>query len=222
MPLPASPVKHTKKWNQDVHKQKKERSEGIVRGLTEATPTAPEQDTKRRVLFILRGVPGAGKTQVARVLLERLGTQAFRANLDDYAPANELKRFEELISRAMEYQYVVGELYSGRDHTSDPAGWVDKFKNDYDIHSFVLDISEERGYLNACDSRHTSHSPPSRSDYSSRYRRFYEWQRQNLFASRAGVPEHRIDAENCDWERIAVEVLKIGLSFGAQSPEGQG
>jgi hypothetical protein len=137
-------------------------------------------------------------------------------DLDRYAPDEERPKFKEKIKQALRHRVVIGELYSGRDHTSDPAKWVEKFKAEYEIHSFVLNVSEELGYKNACDSRHTSHSPPSKEDYSMRYRRFYEWQRQSLFATRAGICEHDIDAEDGDWERVAVEVLEIGL--GSQSP----
>lgn len=162
-----------------------------------------------RYLIILRGVPGAGKTQVAKVILGRIGEKAVRWNLDDYAPDPEQGAFDAKIKQMVGKTYIVGELYSGRKHTSDPTYWIDHFKGGYSITSFVLQVSEPKGYANACDSRHTSWHPETRTVYDNSYNRFQEHLKNNTFASKAGIKEVFIDAEDGNWERLASEVLKL-------------
>ena len=156
-------------------------------------------------------MPGAGKTQVALVILRKLGEEAFRADLDSFAPENEETAFNALIEDALKWKYVVGELYSGKRHSSEPASWVDKFRETYRIHSFVLKVSEFKGYANCSDARHTSWNPATYEEYHQAYEKFWGRQMQDLFASRAAVPERVIDAEDGNYERVATEVMRIGF-----------
>lgn len=157
-------------------------------------------------LIILRGVPGAGKSMVARTLQRKLGGGTWILDLDKYAPDDETEKFEEALKEAANHEVVIGELQSGRWHTTDAGRWVSVFKG-YELRSFVLDVSEAKGYANSCDPRDCTYNPPSRTAYEQTYARFYSRVESDLFAKGAMAEEKRIDAEDGNWERIASEVL---------------
>ena len=164
-----------------------------------------------KTLVILRGVPGAGKSMVARELQRKVGGDTWIIDLDKYAPDDEKEKFEMALKEALNHQVVIGELQSGRWHTTDAGRWVSMF-GDYKLHSFVLDLSEERGYANSCNPRHGTYNPPSRTAYGRLYAEFYSRVKSDLFAKGARVKEKRINAEDGDWERISSEILsEIGL-----------
>ena len=168
-----------------------------------------KQQRSEKNLIILRGVPASGKTQVSSILREKIGEDAVRLDLDKYAPEWETNSFEKMIDNALDYYYVIGELFSGRWHTTEPLRWISKFKSaGYTITSFVLNVSLDKGYENCCDPRHTSWRPNNIEDYKSRYIKFYDRQEKNIFASKAGLNEEiQIDAEDCNWIRIATKIL---------------
>ena len=157
-------------------------------------------------LIILRGVPGAGKSMVARALQRKLGGDGWIIDLDKYAPDNETEKFEAALKEAAGHEVVIGELQSGRWHTTDAGRWVSMFK-DYELHSFVLDVSEAKGYANSSDPRHGTYNPPSRAAYEQTYTKFYSRVESDLFAKGAQLKEKKIDAEDGDWERISSEIL---------------
>lgn len=186
-----------------------ERAQAIRAVAAEIDTLSREASRLDRHLILLRGVPGAGKAQVGKIVKSRLVGEAIRLNLDDFAPEPETNQFDEALNQALDFRYVIGELYSGRWHTSDPARWVVKFRNNYQIHSFILHVSLQKGYANCRDERHGSYHPRSLAEYAEqKYNRFYAEDAFTRFAARAGADhEIRIDAEDNDWERIADEVL---------------
>jgi len=89
------------------------------------------------ILIILRGPIGSGKSEVGQYLREKLKGSA---KLDFDINANrEVSSLDEVLGK----EYVVGELYDGGSHTTDPQ-WINKFKErGYDILSVILDTKIE-------------------------------------------------------------------------------
>ena len=145
---------------------------------------------------------------VARALQRKLGGDGWILDLDKYAPDNEAEKFEAALKEATGHEVVIGELQSGRWHTTDAGRWVSVFR-DYELHSFVLDVSEAKGYANSCDPRHGTYNPPSRTAYEQTYAKFYSRVESDMFAKGAKLEEKRIDAEDGNWERISSEILSI-------------
>ena len=161
-----------------------------------------------KLLIILRGVPGSGKSQVALNLdqiFQKKGKKTFRLDLDKFAPLAEQTQFIAYIDQALKADYVIAEMFSGLSHSSEPDQWLTKFREaGFQIHSFVLEVSMEKGYENCSDARHSSYSAPSLSEYKDKWNRFRDKEKLSPFVIRARLQkELSINAQNGDYQAIA-------------------
>jgi hypothetical protein len=162
-----------------------------------------------RHMIILRGVPGSGKTQIALSIVRKLSDEGVRKDLGAFAPDNEQPQFEALIEDALNYRYVVVELYSGKKHSSEPLLWLGKFKEMYVIRSFVLSVSEQKGFSRCSEPRHTSWNDPTPEQYHEAYQKFASRQDRKEFTSKTGLIETVVETEDGDWERISSQILEL-------------
>lgn len=94
------------------------------------------------ILIILRGPAGSGKSEVCEGLKDRIkehkSIDSCFLNLDQTNP----EIFKSNMKEALECKYVIGEMFSGNGHTTNPEPWINRFKNKkYDIFSFILKAS---------------------------------------------------------------------------------
>jgi len=73
-------------------------------------------------LIILRGPPGVGKTTVSRHIIKRLGP-----NKTDILYLDKIEGFDLNVQKALDSEYVIGELFFGDSHTTRPEQWLNKF-----------------------------------------------------------------------------------------------
>jgi tRNA uridine 5-carbamoylmethylation protein Kti12 len=91
-----------------------------------------------RILLILRGPPGSGKSEVRKSLKTTLGMDNELLDLDQVIP----EKFEDNLNQALKHDFVVGEMHYGNGHTTDPELWINRFKEKkYKILSIVLQVS---------------------------------------------------------------------------------
>lgn len=84
---------------------------------------------------------GSRKSTIGKYLRKKLG-DSYRMDLDRKAD-NEIELLDEVLVR----DNVVGEMYDGGSHTTDPS-WINKFKEKgYNILSVILNANLET-YLN--------------------------------------------------------------------------
>lgn len=154
-----------------------------------------------RLLIVLRGVTGVGKSCTAKALVEYLGRdKTTRLNMDQILP----EPLERNILSALRSERVIAEIYSGRQNLANPILWITRFKEaGYIAISIRLDISLEAGRTR-CLKR-----DPDRRNYDQLYHRFYHDLKFTEFPDRAKVEEFSIDVENKDTKAICGEVLKL-------------
>jgi tRNA uridine 5-carbamoylmethylation protein Kti12 len=159
-------------------------------------------------LIILRGPAGSGKSALRDSIRVRLGiaNTAF-LNLDEITPQD----FDCNLDESLKSEQVIGEMYSGNSHTTDPH-WIQRFKaNNYTILSVILRCS-----LECCIQRvrtRTVH-PISPEIMTSLYNQFYQ-ELQNIFSFKADVEEICVDTEHKSIDEssnIILRHLKLNTS----------
>lgn len=70
-------------------------------------------------LIIIRGPPGIGKTTIANTLIAKLDN-AFLLRLDEIR----IDLFQAYLTCAMKYENVIGEMFFGNSHTTNPSEWL--------------------------------------------------------------------------------------------------
>jgi len=91
-----------------------------------------------RVLIILRGPPGSGKSEVATALKESAGRSNYELLDLDQIIEN---KFESNMVVALDKEFVVGEMHFGDGHTTEPEMWIRRFREkDYKMLSVVLKV----------------------------------------------------------------------------------
>jgi thymidylate kinase len=96
------------------------------------------------ILVILRGPAGAGKTSISEGLKDKIKYEKSIENEDIYLlNLDETKDiFETYMVKALNTKYVIGEMFSGNEHTTNPKIWINRFKQkNYSIFSFILKAS---------------------------------------------------------------------------------
>jgi tRNA uridine 5-carbamoylmethylation protein Kti12 len=164
------------------------------------------------LLIILRGPAAAGKTSIKNNLLRRLGEDAAFLHLDIIESRDNplsTANFQKMYANALKHKNVVGEMYFGDSHTTDPK-WLDEFrKRGYCIVSIVLGVSFDTSYQRWKADPTRNHDEDIRKDYD----KFIERQKVNVFGQAAKLEEIKIDTEGktidqiCD--EIMIEVRKI-------------
>ena len=77
-----------------------------------------------RVLIILRGPPGSGKSEVAKALKESAGNSNYELlDLDQTIE----DKFESNMVVALDKEFVVGEMHFG-DGMTEPEMWIRRFR----------------------------------------------------------------------------------------------
>jgi broad-specificity NMP kinase len=156
-----------------------------------------------KLLIILRGPTGVGKTKISNILRIRLGIEkTFLLNLDQVNPLE----FNQSLQEAVKHDNVIGEMYYGNSHTTTPQEWLSHFNN-YRKISIVLSASKETCYkrLNLPDREWKI------SDFScchKLWKKFEDIQKSNIFASNAGIKEVTIDAEEMP-NQIVDEIMNL-------------
>lgn len=148
-------------------------------------------------LIILRGPMGSGKTSVGKYLKEKLPDSA---GLDlDLNANDEVISLNEVLGR----ENVVGELYDGGSHTTNPT-WINKFKEkDYNIISVILIAKFETCAYRVAEIRKDN---VSRDNVYSHYNKFHE-NLKSVFKVKAAIPEISIDTDIKDICEIGDEIL---------------
>lgn len=89
------------------------------------------------LLKILRGPAGCGKSKVYGGLKNKISIDNCFLNLDEINK----EPFEKNIKKALKYECIIGEMFSGNGHTTNPGSWIKRFNNkDYKIFSFILKV----------------------------------------------------------------------------------
>lgn len=143
-----------------------------------------------KLLIVLRGPTGVGKTKISNNLRTKFESEkTFLLNLDEVNPI----KFNQYLQEAVKYDIVIGEMYYGNSHTTQPQEWISHFKQYRQI-SIVLKASKETCYkrLNLPD-RQWKISDFSNCEYL--WEKFEDLQKRNVFASNAKISETVIDAE---------------------------
>ena len=92
-----------------------------------------------RKLIIIRGPPGIGKTTIANALIAKLD-KGYLLRLDE----TRTDLFQSYLTCALKYENVVGEMFFGNSHTTNPSEWLSHFSNEkYEKLSVLLTGSLE-------------------------------------------------------------------------------
>ena len=92
-----------------------------------------------RKLIITRGPPGIGKTTIANALIAKLD-KGYLLRLDE----TRTDLFQSYLTCALKYENVVGEMFFGNSHTTNPSEWLSHFSNEkYEKLSVLLTGSLE-------------------------------------------------------------------------------
>jgi thymidylate kinase len=164
------------------------------------------------LLIILRGPAGSGKSTVSKRLKNKFKIQksidSYLLNLDE---VREIV-FESYMKEALEYEYVIGEIYYGNNHTTKPETWINRFKEkDYDIFSFILKASKETCHERCKNDKNNDRSPTNRIQSQNHYDhgRFYKNKDFSEFAENAIIHEEIIDTEGKHEQVVDTILSKI-------------
>ena len=92
-----------------------------------------------RKLIIIRGPPGIGKTTIANALIAKLD-KGYLLRLDE----TRTDLFQAYLTCAMKYENVIGEMFFGNSHTTNPSEWLSHFPDGkYEKLSVLLTASLE-------------------------------------------------------------------------------
>jgi len=154
-----------------------------------------------RVLIILRGPPGSGKSEVAKALKESAGKSNYELLDLDQIIEN---KFESNMVVALDKEFVVGEMHFGDGHTTEPEMWIRRFREkDYKMLSVVLKVCFDTCVKRAiCREEH----PLTPTDAINQFNLFYQ-KYQNIFVHKPKVKEICVNNENNNPSEVAKEVL---------------
>jgi hypothetical protein len=148
-------------------------------------------------LIILRGPMGSGKTKVGLYLLEALEDSAL---LDLDLNANgPIQSIDESLGK----KNVIGELFYGNSHTTDPQ-WIKAFQErDYKILSVILNTK-----LETCINRVLVKRKDNRtSEEVKQYYDFFHNNLKSIFKIRTGIEEISIDTDEKEPRQVGDEIL---------------
>ena len=145
-------------------------------------------------------MPGVGKSQVSMKLKDHWGIDAYELNLDDS------ENLEKRLQNAINHNYVIVELFSGRSRVTNTQPWLGMFNEAYMMLSVVLKVSFDMGFSRA--NMTTRINPiPDKKKYACLYSKFETRQREGIFQKDADIREISIDAESGDWSLIAQSII---------------
>lgn len=154
-----------------------------------------------RVLIILRGPPGSGKSEVAKALKESVGKSNYELlDLDQTIE----DKFESNMAVALDKEFVVGEMHFGDGHTTEPEIWIRRFREkDYKMLSVILKVCFDTCVKRAiCREKH----PLTTTDAIIQFNLFYQ-KYQNIFVHKAKVKEIWVNNENKNPSEVAKEII---------------
>ena len=73
--------------------------------------------------IIIRGPTGVGKTTVANAIIAKWG-EGYLLGLDEIKS----DLFQTYLTCAMKYENIVGEMFFGNSHTTNPSEWLSFFR----------------------------------------------------------------------------------------------
>jgi predicted ABC-type ATPase len=112
-----------------------------------------------RRLIILRGPAGSGKTTVSVALANKIGKENTCILDLDITNSNE-NRFESNLQECMESSNVIGMMFYGNSHTTEPMTWISNFKKkDYEILSVILFANKEICFERCKNDNNTGRHP---------------------------------------------------------------
>ncbi len=168
----------------------------------EINPDSPATATNKW-LIVLRGPPAAGKSAVASALVQKLGSQScISINLDDLSPPPNF-------AASMKYQYVVGELFSGRHHSANPKTWLYHYRGaGYKELSVALDVDYDIGLQRYNSDPKRKYNPYwTRALFDTQHKRFYTESKFVNFSKVTGINETRIDVNTKTPTEVADEII---------------
>jgi hypothetical protein len=159
-------------------------------------------------LIILRGPAGSGKTSVSRSITELVGKDnACILDLDITHPQE--GKFNQNLEECLRYGTVVGMMFYGNSHTTDPDNWLCKFRNrDYRILSVILYANKELCFERCNSDRERPSINKQRDRIYKYYDDFYQRESEKPFHKAANVEEIKIETANISPIEIAKDILK--------------
>lgn len=154
----------------------------------------------------LRGPAGSGKSEVCEGLKdkinERKSVDSCFLNLDETKP----ETFRDNLNDVLECQYVIGEMFSGNGHTTNPKTWINEFKN-YKIFSFILKASVDT-CLKRCrnDNKKRDRAYQTGDRHDKDHYKFYNCPEFVNFAKNVGIQEETINTETKSIKEV-VEII---------------
>ena len=159
-------------------------------------------------LIILRGPAGSGKTCVSASLIDLLGKDNGCILDLDITHPNEDK-FNQNIKECLRYKTVIGMMFYGNSHTTNPLSWLSEFRNhDYRILSVILHATKEECFIR-CKNDPGRHPINKQREIVFKYHDdFYLRERESPFQKAAKLQEIKIETENTSPIQIANDILK--------------
>jgi thymidylate kinase len=154
------------------------------------------------LIMAMNAPSGSGKSEVGKALRQKFGNKNDELlQLDEIIEDN----FEENMLRALNKDFVVGEMYFGDGHTQEPDSWISRFRErNYVILSVILRVS-----FDICTRRAICRTefPLSPINAINMFNSFYQ-NLQNVFAFKAKVKEICVDNENKTPTEVAQEIME--------------
>lgn len=158
------------------------------------------------LLIILRGPTGSGKSDVCCGLLKKIKNIKSIKNCFLNLDQIDKESFEKNMKEALEYDCVIGEMFSGEDemspgngHTTNPESWIVEFKKkNYHIFSFILKASIETCLKRCIDDGKKNKRSPAYQEYDQHRKDhdlFYKDANFVNLATKANISEEIIDTE---------------------------
>ena len=160
-------------------------------------------------LIILRGPAGSGKTTVSMALRDKIGeNDTYVLDLD--VTHHDEHKFNRNLEDCLQHRNVIGEIFYGNSHTTNPTKWIVRFKDaGYNILSVILFCSKDI-CIDRCKNDNTTGRHPvnkQKDRISKYYDEFYQRENQKPFHIVAGIKETRIETENKPQIEIAEDIL---------------
>jgi thymidylate kinase len=160
-------------------------------------------------LIILRGPAGSGKTSICNAIMQILGKKnSCKLDLDITNPQED--KFEKNLMKCLSSESVIGMMFYGNSHTTEPSKWVERFREKgYKMLSVILYASKETCFARCREDNNTGRHPVNKEkDRIFRYHEeFYEREKAKSFAEAAGIVGITVNTENKTPNDIAKEIL---------------
>ena len=161
-------------------------------------------------LIILRGPAGSGKTTVSMALRDKIGeNDTYVLDLD--VTHHDEHKFNRNLEDCLQHRNVIGEIFYGNSHTTNPTKWIVRFKDaGYNILSVILFCNKEV-CIDRCKKDNTTrrHSVNREKDTISKYYdEFYQREQRTPFHIIAGIKGIMIETESKSTIEVAEDILR--------------